>query len=118
MTISVTQEGATRTFCTILTTTSATAVFTAKDNTSPLVLLVNIANVTGSGATAKVELYDSSATTSYTILPTTTVAANTAELIKDVPLALDSGDEIRVTAGTSNALHVTITAMVRTGRLG
>lgn len=116
MTISITQTGRLNTEKTILATTSATDVYTSHTRLAARIIGIRLANTTGSAVTAVVEQYDATDTTSYKLTGTVSIAANASEEISfNVPVALRDNDEIRVTAGTGNALHCFVTALEEIG---
>lgn len=103
---------------TSLTTTNNTAVFTAPDNGYDQIIGVRIANITAIDATASVRWFDSSANVSFCILFQHTVPANGAIWLPLEAFAPDTGDELRVQAGTANALDVITSIAELPGRSG
>lgn len=116
MSILVNQAGTLRSVGTRLTATAATACYAAPANARPLVSLVHVANYSAAAVSVTVTWYDAGAAASYT-LASASLAANATLDLRDTPLALEDGDEIRVQAGTANAVDVTVTAMERAGRV-
>lgn len=111
-------QGTIRTEGAILTGTSATTVYTVASAFSVLTS-INVANTTGSAVNATVGWYDASATATYQLTGTTSIAANGSLFIEfEAGFQLAEDDEIRVTAGTGNALHVAVTAYEQAGRSG
>ena len=91
-----------------LTNTSQTTIFTAIGlNMIEAAVVLYAANTTGTAATLTVEWTDSSASTTYTLLGTKLVAANDT-LTVDLGFRLDASDAIKCTAGTGNALQITL----------
>lgn len=115
--VSVTQGGRIRTVGTKLTTTAAMPVYAPDDGMQPIVLAINVANVDGASACdVSLSFYDASEATTYFILSTKSVAADSRETITDLPIAMDDGDEIRATAGAANDLDILVTVMEAPGR--
>lgn len=99
-----------------LTTTNATAVFAADEGIVG-VIAIRIANITGGAVTATVGWYDASASTTYVLNYQCSVAANDDLTIEPSGgLWLETGDEVRVTAGSGNALDVIVTAYASPAR--
>ena len=91
-----------------LTTTAQTTIFTAIGlNLLETVDRLYAANTTGTAATLTVEWTDTSASTTYTLLGTKLVAANDTLMI-ELGFRLDAADIIKCTAGTANALQITL----------
>lgn len=113
--VTVPIQGRVRSYGAKLANTSVTAVFVAKAGTQSVVLAINLANVDGSASVdATVEWFDTSATVSYRVTSTDAVANDTREPI-EFPIALDPGDEIRVTASAGNDLDVIVTTVETPG---
>lgn len=98
-----------------LTTTAETTIYAASRGMRPCLDTLNIANVTGADVTATVRWYDASAATSFTLVMTVSIAAAARLTIADVPLSLREDDELRVTAGTADALDVIAVLIEATG---
>lgn len=97
---------------TILTTTALTTCYTAR-NVFDNLLGVWLANITGAPVTATVGWYDADAATTFYLCFQYPVAANGIFIPEPRGFGLDPADEIRVTAGTANALHcIVLTAEV------
>ncbi len=103
--------GRRRTQGTKLSAVSPTTVYSA-DRSSPAIaegLWLN--NISAAAVDATVSWFDADADADgevYALLSTFSVPAKTEQWFNLHGLALDGGDEIRVTAGTINVLHVTI----------
>lgn len=99
-----------------LTTTTETTIYTAPDVWTYLHKL-HVSNVTGSAATITVSIYDDSETTLFSWVTTKSVPAN--DLMDfELDFQLAEGDEVRVQAGTADALEVALTFTEQGGRSG
>lgn len=98
-----------------LTTTASTTVYVSRETKSKIIEIW-IANVTGSAATVTVEWYVSRTAVAYTLCFQKSVPANDFLQLQPQALGLSESDEVRVTAGTANALHVTLTPVEVSGR--
>lgn len=96
-----------------LTSTSNTTVYTAPATagTKTVLLSCTIANVTASTATFTVGIYSSAGTLASRIIAGSTLPANTSIDIVQNKIILNASETLRVQAGTSNALDVTIAAL-------
>jgi hypothetical protein len=103
---------------TSLTTTNNTAVYTAPSVGYVQVIGVRISNITALDATASVRWFDSSANVSFCLTFQHTVPANGAVWLPLEAFAPDASDEIRVQAGTANALDVIVSITESPGRSG
>jgi hypothetical protein len=113
--VTVPIQGRVKSYGAKLSTTGVTTVFTAQEGTQAVVVAINLSNIDGtSSVDATVEWYDLSVTTSFRITSTDAVAADAREYI-EFPIALDPGDEIRVTAGAANDLDVIVTVVETPG---
>lgn len=91
----------------ILTTTTATTVYTAiGGNTTEFLNAVLAANVTATDATLTIEWTDASAAATYALVTATTVPARGSVWLRPLGLPLSKDDAVKATAGTANALHV------------
>ncbi len=107
--VTVPVQGRIRSYGKKIADTLANTCFTAKDKTQSVVLAVSLANIDGTSAVdATVAWFDTSASATFYIAWTKSVAADGREQI-EFPVALDPGDEIRVTAGAANDLDVIVT---------
>lgn len=98
-----------------LSSTSATAIYTAPSQSGSIAKLDTlwVCN-TGAAVDLTVEVYDSSTTTSYTLVNRVSGGSNqfgayTEEKFDFDGLVLDASDELRLTAGTANRIHAVIT---------
>lgn len=94
---------------TALTDTSATTCYTCPTKTWAQVTLVNVCDSAGGSGAATVAWYDASANVTFTIVKLQAFAANAALDLTFDRLALDDGDEIRVTG--ANGYHVVVSAI-------
>lgn len=99
-----------------LTSTGNTTILTAKGYTQAIG--VRLANVTGSDANATVGWYDADATDEFRLIYQHVVPANGAVWFPLEAFALNENDEIRVQAGTANALDVVLSISETPGRSG
>lgn len=99
-----------------LTSTSDTTLFMAKGYTQ--VIGIRLTNITGSDATATVGWFNDDANESYRLLFQHVVPANSQVWLPLEAFALDEDDEIRVQAGTANALDVILSIVEVPGRSG
>lgn len=117
MSLQVSVAGKTKSYGAKITTTGVTTVFTAQPKTPSVAIGVNLCNIDGTSAVdATVSWYDLSATTTYFIASTKSVAADNREHIT-FEVALEPGDEIRVTAGAANDLDVIVTVVETPGNV-
>lgn len=102
---------------TILTTTGLTTCFTAGEVYSNLIG-VWLANISGAPVTATVGWYDADAGagTTFYLCFQYPVSANGLFIPEPRGFGLDPDDEIRVTAGTANALHCIVLTAELAGR--
>ena len=99
-----------------LTTTAATAVFTAPPDVRSRVSMIWICNTDTVTRAVTIEWYDLSATTSFRFEKSFNLAGSSSLTIEPPAMWLPSGDEIRVTAGTANTLEAIVTAEAYSGR--
>jgi hypothetical protein len=98
--------GSILTKATKLTTTSATALYTAQKRT--VILSIVATEITGNTPALTLELYD--ATTSYYLRNALAMTAKQT-LIFNEPLTINAGWSIRATAGAANQIDCLITFM-------
>lgn len=99
----------------ILTTTAQTTVYTTRKTFDNLIG-INIANITAAPVTVTVGWYDAHDTVTYYLCYQYPVAANGIFIPEPRGMCLDEGDEIRITAGTANALHCIVLTVEIAGR--
>jgi hypothetical protein len=119
MTVLITSLDRTRSTGTKLSTTNATAVYTVPATGVAMAKGVGmrLCNVDGTSAVdVTIEWFDKSANVSYKLASTKSLAADTSEAFDLMGLALDPEDEIRVTAGAADDLHVVTTILESFGR--
>jgi hypothetical protein len=95
-----------------LTTTSSTTIYTVPGGCSALVQSIVIANEDSVTRTATAEFYDSSATSTFTLIKDAGVPTASSLNMIDRPFVLEAGDQIRVTAGTANVMDVLASIML------
>ena len=92
-----------------LASASETSVLTTATNETIIIKSIRVTNNTGNTPTFSMDLRDSSASnTEYTILKTQSLSANTTVELLTVPLILESSDILKVTASSSDSIHVGI----------
>ena len=84
--------------------TSRTDIYEGPSNFKGVVKFINVANVNASSKTAKIEYYDSSATTYYALSGATSIAGEGFTNWIDITLVLEAGDKVTVTAGTASSV--------------
>lgn len=96
-----------------LTTTNATTVYTAPtaSGAKTVLLACTVANVSGSGVVYTVAITDNADVVQSRIIAEATMPPNTSLEVVQNKLILNAGEKIRVTAGTANAIDVTIAAL-------
>lgn len=99
-----------------LTTTSNTAVFTATGYSQVIGLWLG--NITAVNATATVKYFSNAAASEYVILFQHTVRGNYGLWVPTEAFSLNASDEIRVQAGTANAIDVIVSVAEIPGRSG
>lgn len=98
--------GLTRETPVLLTTTNQTDIYTA-DAENYTLLGFGIVNDHSSAITVSVHWFDG---TSSHLIWKGSVAANSTEIITDIPKPFDNGDKLQATAGTAN--QITVNAIV------
>ena len=73
-----------------------------------IVKFINVANVHSGNKTAKIEYYDSSATTYYALSGAISIAGEGYINWTDINLVLEAGDKVTITAGTASTVHATV----------
>lgn len=96
-----------------LTTTSATTVYTAPSTSGAKTVLLacTVANTTSTAVTFTVSITNSTDTVQSRIISGASLPAYTSLEVVQNKLILNATEKIRVTAGTANALDVTIAAL-------
>lgn len=104
-----------------LTGTSATAVYTNASGRPAKGIGMRIANTTSSAVTVTIAWYDSQnvsgagSATAYAMLSGYSLPANQMLDLDLMGMRMSNADELRVTAGTGNALEVTTTVFETRG---
>jgi hypothetical protein len=101
--VSFTIAGNIQTIATKLTTTAATALYTATKRTT--IVSIIAAEITGNTPTLSIELYDGS--TSYYLRYQAAMTANGIVTI-DTPFVLNVGWSLRATAGTADRIDIIV----------
>ncbi|MDW6020236.1 hypothetical protein SAZ10_00505 [Mesorhizobium sp. BAC0120] len=99
-----------------LTTTSNTTVFTAAGYVQAIG--IRLANVTGAAATATVAWFSASQNSDFRLLFQHSVPANGQIWLPLEAFSLNQSDQIRVQAGTANAIDVILAISEIPGRSG
>ncbi|BCH30281.1 hypothetical protein MesoLjLc_22110 [Mesorhizobium sp. L-8-10] len=99
-----------------LTSTGNTTIFTAVGYVQ--VIGIRLANVTGSNVVATVNWFNSAANDQFRLLFQHAVPANGQVWLPLEAFALNESDQIRVQAGTANALDVILSISEIPGRSG
>jgi len=82
-------------------------LYTAPSSTTTVVLGVALSNKTASSVTVRVQFSDSSAATTHQLLESVTIPANTTlEALAGQKYVLETGDALKVQAGTGSAIDV------------
>lgn len=89
-----------------LTTTGITDIVTATDNNSIVVAII-VANETALAATILIDRFEAATATNWHTYAAS-VPANGSALLSDFPIRGLTGDKIKATAGTANALTVSV----------
>jgi len=95
-----------------LSTTSATDLYTVPGGCSALVQSITVSNEDTVTRTVTGSFYDSSATTTFTLIKDAAIPAASSLNLLDRPFALEEGDKISLTAGTANAFDVTASILL------
>lgn len=99
-----------------LSTTNDTTIFTVTGYTQ--VVGIRCTNVTGSAATVTVSWYSNADTTAYRLVYQQSIPGNLYAYFPLEGFGVSEGDEIRVQAGTANAIDVVLTVVEVPGRSG
>lgn len=99
-----------------LTTTNDTTIFTVTGYTQ--VVGIRCANITSSAATVTVSWYSNADTTAYRLVYQQSIPGNLYAYFPLEGFGVSAGDEIRVQAGTANAIDVVLTVVEVPGRSG
>ena len=92
-------------------TTADTVIYTAPTSYTAIVLMAQIANVTGSTATVTVSTLSAATSTETELFKNFGVPGNDAVSAISGKLVLETGDQILVSAGTNSALKITLSIL-------
>tara|TARA_Y100001973_G_C5190378_1_gene330588 strand:+ start:964 stop:1308 length:345 start_codon:yes stop_codon:yes gene_type:complete len=84
--------------------TSRTDVYTCPSNFKGIVRFINVGNANASAKTAKLEWFDSSASTHFPITGSKSIDGESFLSLTDMFLVLEAGDKVTVTAGTASTV--------------
>lgn len=105
----IVEDGARRSFGTVLADTNETAVYTCPTGVNAAFLTwLNVSDDASDARTLTLRWTDSSASTTYTIGVAIAISAN-AQLRLELDLVLDPGDTLLATASAAG-MHVVVTA--------
>jgi hypothetical protein len=99
-----------------LTATTDTTIFTVTGYTQ--VVGIRCANVTASAATVTVSWYSNADLAAYRLVYQQSIPGNLYAYFPLEGFGVSAGDEIRVQAGTANAIDVVLTVIEVPGRSG
>ena len=97
-----------------LATTDQTAVITAATGENIIVKSIIITNNTANTPTVTLDVTDTSASTTYQILRTHALTANTSEGLITEPLVLEATDILKATMSSTDSVHITVSYLVIT----
>ena len=87
-------------------------LYTAPASTTTVVLGLALANKTAQAVTVQVQYYDSSETANHQLLEDVAIPAKTTlETLSGQKYILETGDALRIKAGTASALDVVLGVM-------
>ena len=89
-----------------LTATTATTLYTCPTATTAIVKSILVSEDSGNADTITVTLTDS-ASAVFSLFKTKAVSANTTVELLTAPLVVEESEVLKVTAATTNRLHVT-----------
>ena len=82
-------------------------LYTAPSATTAVILGVALANKTGNSVTVQVQFTDTSASTTHQLLENVSIPGNTTlEVLQGQKYILETGDILKVQAGTASAIDV------------
>ena len=97
-----------------LATTDQTAIITAASGENIIIKSIIITNNTAHTPTVTLEVTDTSASTTYTILNTYRLTANTSEELLEEPVVLETTDILKATMSSTDSTTVTLSYLVIT----
>jgi len=87
-------------------------LYTAPSATTAVILGVALANKTGNSVTVQVQFADTSASTTHQLLENVSIPGNTTlEVLQGQKYILETGDILKVQAGTASAIDVVLGLM-------
>ena len=87
-------------------------LYTAPSATTAVLLGVALANKTGNSVTVQVQFADTSASTTHQLLESVSIPGNTTlEVLAGQKYILETGDILKVQAGTASAIDVVLGVM-------
>ena len=87
-------------------------LYTAPSATTAVILGVALANKTGNSVTVQVQFTDTSASTTHQLLENVSIPGNTTlEVLQGQKYILETGDILKVQAGTASAVDVVLGLM-------
>ena len=102
-------EGRPKNTSVALSSTDLTTVYTCPPNFTAIIRDVFLTNVDGSAAVdATLKYTDTSASATFSLLSTKSIAADDFLRIEDAYIVLETGDILKAQAGAANDLEVTI----------
>ena len=101
---------------TALATTAQTTLLSADTNERIIIKSIIITNNTGNTPTVTLDVTDSSASSTFTILKTKSLTANNSEevLLFGIPLVLESSDSLKATISSTDSIHITMSYLIIT----
>ena len=102
-------EGRPKNTSVALSSTDLTTVYTCPPNFTAIIRDVFLTNVDGSAAVdATLKYTDTSASATFSLLSTKSIAADNYLRIEDANIILEEGDILKAQAGAANDLEVTV----------
>jgi hypothetical protein len=92
-------------------TTSNQVVYSAPTGFTGIILMAQVANITGTDATVTFSHYDTSTTVETELVKDFTIPANDAGSLLTGKLVLETGDSVKASAGTGSALKLTLSVL-------
>ena len=97
-----------------LATVSQTALLTAASGENIIIKSIRVTNNTAKNPTITLAVTDTSASTTYTILNTYRLTANTSEELLEEPVVLETTDILKATMSSTDSTTVTLSYLVIT----
>lgn len=92
-------------------TTVNTVVYTAPVGFTGIILMAQVANITGTDATVTFSHYDTSATTETELVKDFTIPGSDAGSLLTGKLVLEAGDSIKTSASANTTLKLTLSVL-------